>query len=449
MRFLIDGKMSVEMASGIISQTMVNHWMLRNVATVSGEIVQKRLINDFEEFMSVITLVQNGSYSETVTKRYFELLQRRKNVYDIFVSNKTQYTYPKTVSEEVSNINVNTSVDFPMYDFNIWKQSGHLITFGEIIGAVQFMVDKNISVEVASGIIAQTLVNHWKERNIGTESEEAIQTRLYREYQEFASLKQLLNAFPNVSENTLRHYEILKNKRASIFDIYSYNDPKSFLVPDQAIVQMATVSRSISPAMVPAEMAVSMGVFAAIPNTNIDFPAIDFNVWRNSGHLITYGEIIGGMRFMINTNTTEEVASGMIAHTLVNHWIRRNVYPKSEKTVQKRIYKDFQDFLLAIDDINRHNLSETTKRRYESLLDRRNQVYDIFVGSDPEALKRTRMLEETFGVNMEAQHYRYLESQLSDIPRGDPQKLVSIPKNDHDYSVETDQLKLRGYHVVP
>jgi hypothetical protein len=155
------------------------------------------------------------------------------------------------------------------------------------------------------------------------------------------------------------------------------------------------------------------------------------------------------MQFMVNRGTTPEVASGMVSHTLVNHWMQRNVYPKSEKTVQKRVYKDYQDFSYVIDEINKGYLSETLRRKYQATMMRRDQVYDIFVGSDAEALKRTKMLGETFGVNMEAQHYRYLENQLSDIPRGHPEKLVSTPRNDRDYSLRAEQLDSRGYHVVP
>ena len=430
MRFMVNEEMSPEMASGVISQTMVNHWMLRNVNTESGERVQKRLLKDYQEFVSVIMLMQKGKYPEGTLRRYEALIEKRNNIYNIFVSNDSVSKI--MAPDDKSAAKINPSVDFPVYDFNIWKQSGHLITFGEIIGGMQFMIDKKISGEVASGMISRTLVTHWNERNVNTQSEEIVQKRLYKDYQEFVSVMQLVNK-GNISEATRRRYEALIERRNNIYDIYIGNDSSS-------------LKRKVMPEEKPIVPVKRSG---SIPITNVDFPAIDSKTWKNSGHLITFHEVIGGMQFMVNKNTSEEVASGMIAHTLVNHWMQRNVYPKSEKTVQKRVYKDFQEFSSVIEQITEGSFSETIMKKYDTLIQRRNQVYDIFVGSDPEALKRTKMLEETFGVNMEAQHYRYLENQLSDIPRGDPRKLLSFPKNDNDYSVQTDQLEFKGYHVVP
>lgn len=323
--------------------------------------------------------------------------------------------------------------------------------------------------------MARTWVTYWNERNVNTQGEERVQRRLYNDYQVFVSLTEQLGR-SNVPEAAMQEYEALLGKRSDVYDIFVNNDPsylrrKSQVPPaDSGIIEttrMRSLSRgrsrsrsrsrstSLSPHAAHAEGMVEhrsrsrsrSGSLSLKPH--VDFPQVDPNLWQTSGHLVTFGEMIGAMQYMVNKGTNEESASGMVSHTLVNHWMQRNVYPKSEKTVQKRIYKDYEDFALVIEEINRGYLSESLRRKYQLLIQRRDQVYDIFVGSDPEALKRTKMLEETYGVNMEAQHYRYLENQLSDIPRGHPQKLVSTPRNDRDYSIRTEQFEEKGYHLGP
>ena len=88
-------------------------------------------------------------------------------------------TLTSKTPEERYLIQYNVNVDFPMYDFNLWKQSGHLMTFGEALGSLQFMTERKISPEVASGIMARTLVEYWNERNVNTQSEETVQRRYF------------------------------------------------------------------------------------------------------------------------------------------------------------------------------------------------------------------------------------------------------------------------------
>ena len=38
---------------------------------------------------------------------------------------------------------------------------------------------------------------------------------------------------------------------------------------------------------------------------DVDFPAVDTKEWKYSGNLLTLGELIGGIRFLISQNYTK------------------------------------------------------------------------------------------------------------------------------------------------
>ena len=80
--------------------------------------------------------------------------------------------------------------------------------------------------------------------------------------------------------------------------------------------------------------------------------------------------------------------------------------------------------------VNKGNVTENTRERYQKLSSRKDKVYDIFIVTESDKAnqgkKRKVELEKSSGVPLSSNEYVYLESQKSDILRS--YKLVCFPK---------------------
>lgn len=102
-------------------------------------------------------------------------------------------------------------------------------------------------------------------------------------------------------------------------------------------------------------------------NPDVDFPSVNSDEWRNSGHLPTFGEVIGGIRNLTGKHTSAATACKLITQEVVQHWIQRNVYPKSEKTIQNTLFAEITEFNLVKKLIAKGNPTAQTQERYEKL----------------------------------------------------------------------------------
>ena len=59
---------------------------------------------------------------------------------------------------------------------------------------------------------------------------------------------------------------------------------------------------------------------------DVDFPAVDTKEWKYSGNLLTLGELIGGIRFLISQNYTKLSACGAVSRLAVQHWTEKCLY---------------------------------------------------------------------------------------------------------------------------
>ena len=65
------------------------------------------------------------------------------------------------------------------------------------------------------------------------------------------------------------------------------------------------------------------------PLPDVDFPQVLSNDWESSGHLLTLGELIGGIRGKISRKVSAQEASRQVSKIAVRHWISRNISPVS------------------------------------------------------------------------------------------------------------------------
>ena len=70
------------------------------------------------------------------------------------------------------------------------------------------------------------------------------------------------------------------------------------------------------------------------PNSDVDFPKCDIKFWKHSGHLLSWSEVIGGVRGLMNRKTSALSASTEIVKIAINHWIDVNVHLQSWQNVQ-------------------------------------------------------------------------------------------------------------------
>ena len=173
------------------------------------------------------------------------------------------------------------------------------------------------------------------------------------------------------------------------------------------------------------------------PNTrnklcpDIDFPSVHTQEWKYSGHLLTWAEIIGGVRGLVSKKVSAHQACTSISKIAEDHWIQRNVYPISWQSIHKQLYKDYLEFMNVRKLINKSSYTIQTTKRYNKFLENKDFVYNIsFLSSNhPAAKKRKNELEDKFKVKMGPKEFEYLESQLSNtIGRKDPKKTLCYPQ---------------------
>ena len=163
---------------------------------------------------------------------------------------------------------------------------------------------------------------------------------------------------------------------------------------------------------------------------DVDFPAVDTKEWKYSGNLLTLGELIGGIRFLISQNYTKLSACGAVSRLAVQHWTERNVYTVCWTTVNRKLLKDYENFMVLRGYINNGLLRKLTVDRYNELKDLKDHVYDISSSrsNHPSAKKRKTELENIHHVKMGPKEYEYLDNQLSHtIGRNDPKKIQCYP----------------------
>ena len=165
---------------------------------------------------------------------------------------------------------------------------------------------------------------------------------------------------------------------------------------------------------------------------DVDFPAIQTQDWQSSGHLLTLGELVGGVRGLVSKKTSADEACIKVSKIAVQHWVDRNVYPLSWQMVHKRLFKDYTEFMSVRKLIMMKNYyTEATKDRYKVLKEMKDQVYDIYVlhSSHPAAKKRKTYLEVELDIRMGPKEHEYLQNQLSkEIDKSDPRKIICVPK---------------------
>ena len=148
---------------------------------------------------------------------------------------------------------------------------------------------------------------------------------------------------------------------------------------------------------------------------DVDFPAGQTDDWQGSGHLLTLGELIGGVRGKSSKKVSADEACRQVSMIAEQHWINRNVYPVSWQTVHSRLLKDYMEFVAVRKLIMKGSYTEATKERYMALKDRKDSVYDIYSlhTVQPGAKKRKVEMELKLDVRMGPKEHEYLESQLS------------------------------------
>ena len=174
---------------------------------------------------------------------------------------------------------------------------------------------------------------------------------------------------------------------------------------------------------------------------DVDFPPLSSESWPDSGHLPTLAEIIGAIRSKVTRHFSAEKATGLISEILIAHWIDRNILPKWASVVQTLLLSEYNEFMAVRKLINKGNPTEATILRYNELKDVKDKVLDISTGHSKTNIKvakqRVEHLQSELGVRMSSDEFKYLESQLSDIPRN--QKMVCFPKKNQIDPVWADQ----------
>ena len=78
---------------------------------------------------------------------------------------------------------------------------------------------------------------------------------------------------------------------------------------------------------------------------DVDFPAVDIKEWEYSGNLLTLGELISEIRFLISKKDTKVVACMTVSKLAVEHWTERNVYTVCWTGVNKKLLKVYDNFM--------------------------------------------------------------------------------------------------------
>ena len=156
--------------------------------------------------------------------------------------------------------------------------------------------------------------------------------------------------------------------------------------------------------------------------------------------------MIGGIRDLIGNNYSVKDATYNIAKKIETHWIDRNVWPKSQVTIQKLLTKVFDEFTHVRKLITREdqNVTESTVQRYTDLSMNKENIFDVYCSDETEQGKgRRSRLESETGVKMSTDEEEYLKKQLNtDISRNSPQKRLCYPtKNDVDPRWEEQKKK--------
>ena len=160
----------------------------------------------------------------------------------------------------------------------------------------------------------------------------------------------------------------------------------------------------------------------------MDFPPIDTNEWKSSGHLPRFNEVIGAVRQSVSKQTSTEQVCQKVAVDLITHWTERNVYTKARKNVAKSIVTDFANFQNLKREIKRSKTG--VSEEYNKFKEKGIELYDIYTDDKD----RRKSLEDEHKVKMTKDEYDYLDSQRDHtIPNNDPRKMVCYPhKNDID-----------------
>ena len=58
---------------------------------------------------------------------------------------------------------------------------------------------------------------------------------------------------------------------------------------------------------------------------DVDFPPLKTEEWKLSGHLLTFSELIGGIRGLVSTKFSYTQACTAISNIAVSHWSERNI----------------------------------------------------------------------------------------------------------------------------
>ena len=110
---------------------------------------------------------------------------------------------------------------------------------------------------------------------------------------------------------------------------------------------------------------------------DVDFPAVDIKEWEYSGNLLTLGELISGIRFLICKKETKVVACMTVSKLAVEHCTERNVYTVCWTGVNKKLLKVYDNFMSLRKEFNKGKPSQLTIERYNKLKDLKDQVYNI------------------------------------------------------------------------
>ena len=113
------------------------------------------------------------------------------------------------------------------------------------------------------------------------------------------------------------------------------------------------------------------------PRPDVNFPQVLTDDWESSGHLLTLGELIGGIRGKILRKVSAQEASRQVSKIAVRHWISRNISPVSWQMVHQRLTKDYTEFMNVRKLIMKGSFTKSTNERYNTLKLMKDKVYNI------------------------------------------------------------------------
>ena len=136
-----------------------------------------------------------------------------------------------------------------------------------------------------------------------------------------------------------------------------------------------------------------------------EYPAIDkFDKQK----LPTNKEIIG-LAKKLNETKTWDNSIHEVSNIVMNHWIERNVYPITIKTVKKRVRKEVETYLDLKKQIGRSK-SKGWQMKAKSFTQNKDKFFDIFC----ENSEARGNLKKIYQIPMLLEDFQYLESMRTD-----------------------------------